>query len=383
MRVEAGRRGRNGVGAPGRWVVDTLLAIAVTSTLALIMFTDQGGERRPDAVAYLFAAGFGALILIRRYFPLGVLAVTVLGLFAYYALGYPAIGVAVPVVAALFTAAEAGHTQAAVAAGSVVLLVSFGFRFRDGEPVDYLLGYELVSNLALTGFAVAFGDAVRTRRTEAEHQDEIARLTTEDAAREAELRLRRERDGISRDLHDTVGHTVSAIAIHAAVAREALGLTQSAASQALDQIRDACRRLLLDLRGIVTVLQAGQADDQSGQTHSLDFAGDLTTALTAAGLAVHFHVDVASSELPAAVDATAYRILQESLTNVARHADATEVVVSAVIKGDQLHLIISDNGRGSSQPTNHTPAADCPAWPNAPGCSAALSPPCPEPMGSP
>jgi hypothetical protein len=91
-------------------VLDALLGTVVALAIALIIATDQGGERPPDLVAYLFAVGFGGLMLLHRRLPRTMLVATVLGLFAYYTLGYPAIGVAVPVVAALFATADAGRT---------------------------------------------------------------------------------------------------------------------------------------------------------------------------------------------------------------------------------------------------------------------------------
>src|SRR5690606_13405885 len=91
-------------------VVDALLGTAVALGIALVIAAAQGGGRPPDLGAYLFAAGFGALMLLRRRAPRAVLVLTTLGLFAYYVFDYPPIGVALPVVTALFSAADAGRT---------------------------------------------------------------------------------------------------------------------------------------------------------------------------------------------------------------------------------------------------------------------------------
>ncbi|HEY0000374.1 MAG TPA: sensor histidine kinase, partial [Actinoplanes sp.] len=103
---------------------DLVLAAGVAATLALVVSAGQGGRSGTDGGAYLWAGALGALMFWRRSFPRAVLALTVFGLFAYYAAGYPAIGVAVPVAAALFSAAEAGRRRAAVCAATSVLAVS-------------------------------------------------------------------------------------------------------------------------------------------------------------------------------------------------------------------------------------------------------------------
>jgi len=85
---------------PAPWVADSLLGLAVTATLAAVVSARQGGTQQPDAIAYAWAAGPVLLMLARRQYLRAVLSVTVLGLFAYYAAGYPAAGIAVPLAAA-------------------------------------------------------------------------------------------------------------------------------------------------------------------------------------------------------------------------------------------------------------------------------------------
>lgn len=307
-------------------VVDSLLGTGVAAAIALIIAAAQG----PDLGAYAFAVGFGALMLFRRRVPLGVLAVTVLGLFAYYTLDYPPIGLAVPVVAALFAAADAGRVVWAVLAGVVVFGVSLYFRLREGESAGFLLGYEAVTNLALIAAAIALGDAARARRDRAAQQEELA-------ARVAEERMRHERERISRDLHDTLGHTMSVIALHAGVAADATD--DPAVANAVARIREASGRTLTDLRWVVRLLRS---ETDGPQVLSLRAVPALAAD---SGLAVE--TDVPDVELPPPVDAAAFRIVQEALTNAARHSGATEVRVRASLDGDDLALTVSDNGRGA------------------------------------
>jgi signal transduction histidine kinase len=329
-------------------VVDALLGTAVALAVALIIAVDRGGDRPPDALAYLFALGFGALVLLRRRAPRVVLVLTVLGLFAYYTFGYPPIGVAVPLVAALFGAADSGLTRWAAGAGAVVFAVSVHFRIGEGEALaSLLLGYEAVSNLALIAAAIALGYGARARRTGAAQQAEITRLTALQAVREAEARMQRERERISRDLHDTVGHTMSVIALQAGVATEAVGAASPAATEALDRIRAASGATLRDLRSMVRLLRSAAPADDGSDVLSLTAVPDLVDAATSAGVAVSTRIDVDPARLSPPVDAAAYRIVQESLTNVVRHAAAGRVALVVELRDGALHVGVTDDGRGA------------------------------------
>ncbi|MEZ5088775.1 MAG: histidine kinase dimerization/phosphoacceptor domain-containing protein [Micropruina sp.] len=196
-----------------------------------------------------------------------MLVLSVLGVFGYYILDYPPIGVAVPVVAALYSVAEAGLIAWSVAASLVVFGVSMFFRIRDGgEALGFLIGYESVSNIALFAAAIALGYGVRARRIRAAQQAEIVRLTEAQLAREAELRLQIERERISRELHDTVGHTMSVISLQTGVAAEAIGHDDRAAGEALDRIRTASGQSLRDLRSMLRLLRSA---DESGEARGV------------------------------------------------------------------------------------------------------------------
>lgn len=328
------------------WVIDSLFAVAVASTIALMIATDPGRGGAPDASAYLFAIGFGALMFIRRTSPRLVLAVTVPGMFVYYALDHPPIGLAVPVFAALLSAAERGALAWSVGGGLIAYTVSMYYRIRDGHTVAFLLGYESVSNIALIAAAIALGYGMRARRVQAAQESEINRMRTVQAARDAELTLRQERERISRDLHDSIGHTMSVISLQASVAAEALGPDRPVALAALDRIRTASSRSLQEVRAMVRVLRAG--DETTGrQVLSVAAVPGLVEAARGAGIDVALDLRVSSDDLAPSVDAAAYRVLQEALTNVVRHSGARHAVVSAELREGRLDLAVSDDGRGS------------------------------------
>lgn len=345
LRGPVGDGRRPGHVAP--WVIDALLGTAVALALALIIATGSGGARPPDVIAYLFAAGFGALMLLRRRMPRTVLVLSVLGMFAYYTLDYPPIGVAVPVLAALFSAAEAGLMLWSTGAAVVVFAVSMFYRVHDGgEAIGFLLGYESVSNSALFAAAIALGYSVRARRLRAAQQAEIARLTEAQLVREAELRMQSERERISRELHDTIGHTMSVISLQAGVGAEAVGQDDRAVSDALDRIRSASTRSLRELRSMVRILRSASDRDETRSIQSLSAVQELADAARGAGVEVTTDITASPSDLSAPVDAAAYRVIQESITNVVRHAGATHAKVKVGVRDGRLHISVTDNGRG-------------------------------------
>lgn len=326
-------------------MLDALLGTVVALAIALIIATDQGGERPPDLVAYLFAVGFGGLMLLHRRLPRTMLVATVLGLFAYYTLGYPAIGVAVPVVAALFATADAGRTRWAVGAAVVVFAVSMSFRVRGGEDPAVLVGYESVSNTLLLVTAIALGSGRRARRIRAVQAAEIARLVARSATREAALAQRAERERLSRDLHDTLGHALSVISLHAGVAGEAIGRDDAAAGEAVDRIRAAGARSLQELRAMVRILRT-HGDPGDGAPRSLAAVADLVEGARRAGIEVTTDIRAHPAELSPPVEAAAYRVVQESITNVVRHSGAARATVDAEVRDGVLHLDVVDDGRG-------------------------------------
>ncbi len=331
------------------WAVDALLAASVTVVLSTIVALSQAtAEDPPDILAYVFTAGFGAVLLLRRSMPIPVLLLSALGTFGYYILDLPPVGVALPVVAALFSAAEVGLTRWAIGAGTVVFVVSLYFRLRDdAPPLGYLLGYDAVSNIALIAAGIALGYGVRARRIRTTQQAEIARLTEEQLTREAESRMRSERERISRELHDTVGHTLSVISLQASVGAEALGHDGRTVGDALDRIRAASTRSLQELRSMVRILRSASDADELRSILSLSAVQELVDAARGAGVEIATDISATPSDVSAPVDAAAYRVIQESITNIVRHAGATHAHIDVGIRDGRLHISVTDNGRGS------------------------------------
>ncbi|MFE5334947.1 sensor histidine kinase [Isoptericola sp. NPDC056573] len=334
---------------PSPWATDVVLALASTLVVAVVIAADPSGQGDAGAAAYLFAVGFGALVLLRRVAPRTMLVLTFLGVCAYYALGFAPIGMVLPAVAALYAAAERGRTGWAAGTGVVLVAVATWFRVTgdDVDPSAALTAYDLVTNVALTAAAVALGVAVRLAREARERAALVRELTAEQEAHAAQERLQAERLRIARDLHDTVGHHLSVVALHAGVADEAVGRDDVAARDALAHVREAASGTLDELRATVKVLR--EPAPGAAPRGALGLAGldGLVAPVRAAGVDVEVVDAVAPGALGDAIDAAAYRIAQEALTNVLRHADARHVRVEADVDDGRLRLAVTDDGRGT------------------------------------
>lgn len=335
-------------------VTDVLLGVGIALGVAVVISADWHGYAQQSVLAYGFAAGFGVLMVWRRRIPRLVLALTVLGIFAYYALDYPPIGIALPAVAALYSGAEQRHARAAVIAGAVLTAVAAYFRVSEGQPTAYLISYELINNIALIAAAIALGVSVRLHRESRQQAERITALTAAAAAQRAREQGQAERVQIARDLHDVVGHTLAAVTVHAHVAAEAIGSDDAAARRAVEQIQTSTAETMTELRGTVRVLRSDVEDSGIGRTApNLTGLEGLASSLREAGIAVEQEIDVPEAELSAPIAAAAYRIVQEGVTNVLRHASASRVQMRVVAEGEWLRVEIDDDGVGGSDRVGH------------------------------
>lgn len=346
-------------GQPAPWVFDLLLGSGVTLVVSLSIAADIEGAD-PDAWSYLWAVALGALMLVRRRFPVLVVVLSAAAVLSYYAAGYPAIGVAVPLAAAVFSAAECGRVGAAVISSASVLLISIIYRLAIDQDPAAVVGYELPGHALLLAAAIAFGDSLRARRDLRTRSSEVAGLLQDRYAREAQQRVMSGRLAIARDLHDSVGHALTAIALHTQIAEEAMdaaGETPSPAGRvpaedldlrrALQVISETTSATFEDLRRTVASLR----NEDAAARESLRIT-DLDAAILPArqaGLEVRSLVDV-HSPLPPTLESAIYRIVQESITNVVRHANASRVEVRVRQVGEHVDVTVVNDGVPSSGP---------------------------------
>ncbi len=332
-------------------LVDVALAVLVAAAVSVAISAKvEPDARDPDAFAFAFAVAVGALLLFRRRWPAGVLAATVALWFCYYSLGYPAVGVGVPIAGALYAAAEQGRLRIAVVVAAIVLVVSTVYRAYDGQSVTRLLGFDGAENLVLLVAVIALGDSVRSRRELRQRAAEEAAEAAREHQRQAREQLEQERLRIARDLHDVLAHAVSAISIQSQVAIEALPEDPEDARSALDSIRHVSGTALAEMRRTVGVLRgSGQGSVDAAPRAPVGGLADLDRLVQVArdsGLQVTVRRSGDPVAVPIAVDAAAHRIAQESLTNVLRHAPAAAVTVDVDVRPGRLELTITDSGAG-------------------------------------
>jgi signal transduction histidine kinase len=330
-------------------LADALVAVTVAAGMTLtISVAEEEGTREPDAVAYLLGLAVAALLLGRRQWPVGVLLGSIGVLWVYYSLDYPAFAPAVPLAAATYFAAAAGHARAAAALVAGVLVFGVGWQtLGEDASLASVLGINTLADASLLAAVLLLGETVRSRRAWA---DEVrARLE-----HEAERRAEEERLRIARELHDVMAHTIAGVTVQAGVAADVLDDDPDQAKAALRAIREGSREAMAELRATVGLLRDG--DDETPRTPAPGFGelDGLADTVGGTGLDVSVQVDGPARSLPGAVELTAYRIVQESLTNVIRHARASTASVSVRYEPDAIVVRVEDDGRGSGDgPAGH------------------------------
>jgi signal transduction histidine kinase len=212
---------------------------------------------------------------------------------------------------------------------------------------------ENIGVFAWTGMAAAAGDAVRSRRAFVDAIRERAERAERTREEEARRRVAEERLRIARDLHDVVAHHIALVNVQAGVASHVMDKRPDQAKEALSHVREASRSALNELRATVGLLrQSGDPEAPTEPAPGLDRLEDLVGTFRNAGLPVEAACSDRATGLPAAVDLAAYRIVQEALTNVQKHAGAeAKAEVSVVRVGPNIEVTILDNGPGTAQPS--------------------------------
>jgi signal transduction histidine kinase len=192
--------------------------------------------------------------------------------------------------------------------------------------------------------AATLGESVRGRRVLAAEAVERAERAEQTKEAEARRRVDAERLRIAREVHDTVAHAIAVINVQAGVTAHVLDRRPQQARETLVTIEQTSARALGELRATLGMLR--DAEDRRAPTPGLGQVEELVGMAREAGLDVKLEVASPPRELPSAVDQAAYRILQESITNVIRHAGPARVTVSLTYGPSGLQLRITDDGCG-------------------------------------
>lgn len=320
---------------------DAVLGLAVWAAVSWMITADQASEQAPDAIAYFWAFGLGALMLMRRAYPLIVLWTTVITLFAYYLYGYPAVGLSIPTAVALLSAAEFRRLRWPVVAAAALLLVSYAVRLAQGQDFNRIIGYELAGELGLMAAAIALGVSLRLRRQLRDSTEKLVEATAHQERAQAAAEVATERADIARDLHDSLGHQVTVITMYADVAWETVDHDPSAARDALDVVGTTGAEMMSELRQTVKSLRGRQSSRELTTVRSLQ-----EQVFNRLPLTVHADIDpeARTNSLPVPVQTAIYRIVQEALTNVLRHSAADAAHVTIRQDADTVDITVEDAG---------------------------------------
>ena len=245
----------------------------------------------------------------------------------------------VAVIFVLFGVASRSSPQATFASAAYVLLTLIGIINRSD---DLHYGTELPFSLVIIAVAVSLGSAMQRRGAQARHA--LARADRLEAERERVLEEERAR--IARELHDVIAHSVSVMIVQAGAARLTLNGESARATDALLSVERAGRQALDEMRRLLGMLRHGQAEPQLAPQPGLGDLDALVAQVRAAGLPVEVELDGAPVPLAPGVDLSAYRIVQEALTNTIKHAQASTARLRLRYEADAIAIEVSDDGRG-------------------------------------
>ncbi|MDT0343381.1 sensor histidine kinase [Streptomyces litchfieldiae] len=338
-----------------RWDRTMLLTglVLVGDSASLLFRDEEGGLAAVVAGRLLVVLGWLALGL-RHKWPVPAAGVVLTTAMLYFPMS--SVDGVTPLVCfmiALYTCARAGHMAAVVALAVVVMLVIAygefvvigpdGQREVDNMAIALILGWFLS--------VIAFGHAVRVRQAYL-HETEQRALAAE---RERDVRARQsateERLRLARELHDVLGHNISLINVQAAAAvhRSAKrpGQTEELVA-ALEFVRDTSKEALRELRATLGVLRQVDEDAPTAPAPAgLERIGELADRAAATGLKVNVETTGEPPVVPPQISLAAYRIVQESLTNITRHAQADSATIRVDYAPGELRVVVDDNGQGA------------------------------------
>lgn len=316
-------------------VVDGVVVAVVAFPTVMDAWWNEEGTRQADVATYLLAVGSVVVLLGRRQWPVAVALLSGAGLTGLYLLGHHGELLNLPVMVALYTVAVQGDRRTTIVTAVVASAWSGLLGFTSDDPIG-ARGGSPVLEMIWPLVPLALGDAVRSRR-------QLLAYTAAERERDSQRRVEAERARMSRELHDVVAHTMVAVNVQMAAAVAAFDSEPEVARQALHQARASSRSALQELRATVTLSrEAGTPPPAPG----LGRVAELLEPARATGIEVSLHEGHGDAVLPAAVELAAYRVVQESLTNVVRHSGARHAAVSIRVTGDGLVVEIVDDGTG-------------------------------------
>jgi signal transduction histidine kinase len=329
------------------WILDTaitcvFLPIAIISVVARPDHA-TGAYKSINALGILLVLGAVLPLLLRRRFPMPVFFVSTAFLVVFAASDYFIGAVAFTTLISLYTVGAFCRPRE-IGIAFATLLVALAVLWIIEIP-DFYAG-DLFANTALYTVALLFGWTVQSRRLRLADAEERAEILEREQEEERARAIADERLHIAQELHDVVAHSMSVIAVQAGVGMHVADTDAAEAKKALENISTTSRSTLAELRRLLGVLR----DDGDGAKHApapgLCDLDRLAREVSDAGVPVEVQVEGSISDVPPGVDFTGYRIVQEALTNVLRHAGPSTAKVRVAHEPGALRIEVRDDGRG-------------------------------------
>lgn len=329
------------------------LVAALLGGLTLATFLTSpvsGSEREADVIGVIMVIAVNAALTGRRRHPIPVLAfVTLLGM-ALLVLDYSAPQMLASVVALYSVGAHVDRPRsiqafaAATSVFTVIALIGWSIAEEDVSLTD------ITWSLAILTTAFVLGDSLRGRRAHLATLEARAADLEREQEQLAQRAVIDERQSIARELHDVVAHTMSVMVVQAGAARRLIDQRPDQARTALESVEATGRSGLDEMRRLLGVLRTDgeNGDAEYAPQPSLSRLSELVTSCTDAGLPVALEVEGDPPELPAGLDLSAYRVVQEALTNTMKHAGPAAAKVCLEWSPSQLTLSVVDDGRGAA-----------------------------------
>jgi signal transduction histidine kinase len=314
-------------------------AVAAVQVVFMTVAAHEQTDTTPlDGWAYALIVASALPLLVLTRAPIASLAGSFVFTAAYWATDYGRGPIFLALTVALIATIRAGHRlvgwTALVVGFAVFLWLPAAFGTGDAEGVGHALG--ISAWLFVLGL---IGEGARVRR---ERGAERARVREEEARR----RIGEERLRISRELHDVLAHNVSLINVQSSVALHLLDEQPEQARAALTAIKAASAETLREMRGVLGALREDGESLPRDPAPSLARLDELLAQVRSAGVSVDALVEGEPGPLPAGVDLAAYRIVQEALTNVRRHAPGASARVRVAYLDDGVEVEVDDDGVG-------------------------------------
>jgi signal transduction histidine kinase len=326
------------LGKPSHRLVDATLTVVVGVPVVATTVADAAADDRP-LLGLLFGVAAVAPLLVRRRWPFAALAAVLA-----VAVSSPANGAfQLPLLVALYTIGSTRSWEATIAAVAAVAGTVSIYRLAGGPDLNT---EEVLGLILSASFAAGLGLYIGDRRTSMEAMRERAERLDRERELLAERAVAEERVRIAQELHDVVAHNVSLIVVQAQAL--AATLRDERVTEATDGIAALGRQAMNEMHRTLKLLRANE--DEAAQRGPQPGLGDLDELLErarAAGLRVQLAIQGEPRPLSQSVDLSAYRIVQEALTNVVKHAGRADTTVTLGYRADGLELTITDEGDGA------------------------------------